>query len=209
MNYIAEMERIIESMRPTFEKIRWDDPVVYANWLSQARYIAHRSTSFLGLCLFHSHDYPDFQKRCTAHIAEETGHERLIDNDLKRIGIQLLPELAETMSVYRTQYFQIVGLNPLSFVGYIFLLELLAPAYGQFIIDRSKSTGVSFLKVHSSADEDHIGQATKIFETLSASQRILVFDNFKMTHAAYKTMLEKIYSMAIKRTEAGEILREQ
>lgn len=195
---IKKMESIIESLRPEMNAIPWDQDIYYANWLSQAYRIARRSTSFLGLCLFHSEKYPDFQKRCAGHIAEETGHERLIENDLKRLGLSLLPELPSTMAVYQPQYFRIVGENPLSFMGYVFFLELLAPAYGPHIMNCiPNKTAQSFLKVHTSADEDHIQSATEIYKTMSEEAREMAMANFLMTAESYSRMLKEIASKPV------------
>lgn len=193
MQEIEIMEREIAKLKPLMESINWSNNNTYANWLSQAYYIAKRSTAYLGLCLFHSNKYPEFQKRCTQHIAEETGHEKLLTNDLKRIGYILLPELSETSAIYQPQYFRILE-NPLSFLGYVFLLELLAPAYGPYVMSQVPSDAQSFLKVHASADEDHIGEAKIMFESLNEETRKDVLDNFLMGLVSYKSMLEKIAS---------------
>lgn len=190
---IKQMEAIIESLRPQMEAVKWDDPFYYATWLSQAYYIANRSTSFLGLCLFHADKYPEFQKRCGQHIGEETGHEKLITNDLKQLGYPLLPELPSTMAVYQPQYFRIVAENPLSFVGYVFFLELLAPAYGPYVMNRvPNKKALSFLKVHTSADEDHIESATKILEIVPEEVRGKIMTNFQMSFESYRLMLAQI-----------------
>ncbi len=204
MNMVEQMERIIESMRPQFQAIRWEDDEVYAQWLSQVYYIARRSTSFLGLCLFHSDKYPDFQKRCTAHIAEETGHEKLIENDMKHLGQKFQPEMATAMAVYQTQYFRIVSENPLSFMGYVFFLELLAPAFGSYIMNRvGNKKSLSFLKVHTSADEDHIQSAIEIQKTMTEEQQKMAMTNFLMTAESYSQMLKQIAGQATSLEEAA------
>src|SRR5665213_343962 len=117
---MKKMIDYVEELRPSLEAIRWEDANVYANFLSQSYYIASRSTSFLGMCLFHSSKFPEFQARCTEHIAEETGHEKLIMNDLKNLDHKLHAELPSTMAFYQAQYFRIVAQDPLSFLGYVF-----------------------------------------------------------------------------------------
>ena len=192
---IKTMNDTIESLRPLFNRVNWSDDRIYGLWLSQAYYIAKRSTSFLGLTMIHSHPYPEFLARCTDHISEETGHEKLILNDLKNLDLPLSAELPSTSAIYQTQYYRVVAENALSFVGYIFLLELLAPAFGPLIMDRcSNKKAITFLRVHASADEDHIGEATKILETMDNRTREMALSNFQMTAASYRQLLETLVS---------------
>jgi hypothetical protein len=190
---INRMSKVISDMEERFRAIRWEDDAQYAAWISQAYYIAKKSTSFLGLTMIHSANHPEYLKRCTAHIGEETGHEKLIVNDLKNLGRPLMPELPSTSAVYQTQYYRIVSEHPMSFVGYVLFLELLAPAYGPYIMDRvSNKRALSFMKVHSSADEDHVVEALKILEIIPKEVKEMVMTNFLMTAESYSTMLENL-----------------
>ncbi|RYZ78285.1 MAG: hypothetical protein EOP06_29320 [Proteobacteria bacterium] len=104
---IDRMNKVIDELAPVLKSLDWSNPKVYAWWLSQAFCIARQSTSFLGLTMIHSKAYPAFLERCTDHISEETGHEKLIMNDLKALGIEMLPELPATSAIYQTQYYRI------------------------------------------------------------------------------------------------------
>lgn len=190
---LKEMKNAVESVKPSFDAIKWEDPIVYANWLSQSYYIASKSTAFLGLCLIHSEKYPEYQKRCTEHLREETGHEKLVLNDLKRLGSELWLELPETMAFYQPQYYQIVRQYPLAFMGYVFFLELLAPEVCPNIIERvTNKKALSFVKVHGVSDVDHIEKAVKILETMPDDLRELAMANFSMSYVSYKSMLKKV-----------------
>lgn len=188
-----DFRREIESTRQYIDSIAWEKADQYAAWLSQQYYIVKRSTPYLGLCLFHSDKYPAFQKRCIQHINEEKGHEVLIENDLKALGWPLLAELPETASIYQTQHFRIVAQNPMSFLGYVFFLELLAPVYGPEVIEKVNNPKASnFLKVHAINDDDHLEEAAKIYETMTDELRHLVAANFLATKSSYQSMLKAI-----------------
>lgn len=192
---ISEMHKTIEKIGPALKDLEWQNDLVYAGWLSQAYYIAKQSTSYLGLAMMHAAKYPAFHKRCTAHIAEETGHEKLIMNDLAQLGYSLFPELPMTSAVYQPQYYRIAVENPLSFIGYVLFLELLAPAYGPYVIDRvSNKKALSFLKVHTTADEDHVEEAAAQLAGLPEEVQRLALANFKMTAASYELMLINLAS---------------
>ena len=196
MNPILEMEKQVESLKSVIESVHWQDNAVYAEWLSQQRYIVERSVPYLGLCMFHAHDFPDFQKRCRNHIGEEADHEVLLDKDLQKIGKSMTPELPETMLVHRTQYFQVSTQGALSFLGYIFFLEMLAPAFGPYVIKQRKGEATGFLNVHANEDEDHLSSAAQIFEKVDQKTREAILQNFKMSAASYTAMLEKIALMS-------------
>jgi hypothetical protein len=194
------MEAEINSMTTLMEKINWHKPEVYAAWLSQAYFIANRSTPLLGLCMFHSDKSPDFQKRCFQHMKEEMGHEKLILNDLKNMNKSLQPELASTMGIYQTQYFRITCESPLSFLGYIFLLELLAPVFGPSIINKaaeSAPNSLSFLKVHATADEHHIDEAREMLEKTPIEFHQQIFSNFMMSKNAYCNFMTDLANLDV------------
>jgi len=195
---IKKMEELVQEIRPSFEAIKWEDPKEYANWLSQAYFIARRSTSFLGLCLFHSEKYPEFQARCADHIAEETGHEKLLLNDIKVLNQELHKEMPSTMAFYQPQYFRIVAENPLSFLGYVFFLELLGPTFGDYLMERAAKAdkrSLSFLKVHTHADEHHLESAMQVVLALPEKYQADMWTNFYMSRDSYRHMLDCMASM--------------
>lgn len=190
---IKQMENEINQLKNLFEQIDWNDDEIYATWLSQCYYMVRYSTAYLGLCMFHSVRYPDFQRRCIEHISEENGHEVLILNDLKFLGMQLREELPETASIYQTQYYKISEENPVSFLGYIFMLELLAPAFGNQVMSKVKNKkALTFLKVHTVADEGHIEEAKAQISNLSGDLQKLVYNNFKTTYVSYVSLLKAL-----------------
>lgn len=190
---IDRMTKKVEALQPQIYGFDWNSPAAYAEWLSQAFYIARRSTSYLGLCMFHSEHLPEFQKRCAGHIQEELGHEKLIMNDIKNLGQSLRPELGPTQAVYQTQYFRIVADDATSFLGYVFFLELLAPIYGAPLVEKIQAkNALSFLKVHARADEDHIESAQQVLAMLNREQQEKVWTNFEMTAGSYSAMLTEI-----------------
>ena len=195
MSIAKTMEKVISGCESLIHKINWKDTSTYGVWLSQQRYIVQRSVPYLGLCVFRAEEAPEFQSRCREHMGEESGHEKLLDQDLKTLGLARQSELAETKLVYQPQFYQISMQGPLSFLGYVFFLEMLAPAFGPTVIQSRKGLAVDFLKVHAHDDEDHLISAQQILGSLNVRVQEKVLQNFEMTAASYKFMLETIASM--------------
>ncbi|OFZ29709.1 MAG: hypothetical protein A2622_10835 [Bdellovibrionales bacterium RIFCSPHIGHO2_01_FULL_40_29] len=190
---IQTMDKAIKELHPLIRQMEWENPSVYATWLSQIHHIVKTSVPYLGLTVYHSVNYPDFQKRCYEHIREELNHEKLIEADLKNLGIPMSRELPSTMLIYQPQHYQITMKNPLNFLGYIFFLELLAPAYCPEIMERvPNKKAISFLKLHGNEDEGHIKSAQQVLATLPTEIQQMVLSNFHMTQIAYREMLQEI-----------------
>lgn len=190
---IDKMKAGIDSLRPHIEAIDWSDQKTFALFSSQQYYMVKNSVPFLGLCVSKADQYPEFKERCIDHISEEKGHEKLIENDLKQLGIPLQPELHTTSAVYQTQYYQIMTKGPLAFLGYVFLLEMLAPAYAPYIMERvTNKKAMSFLKVHLAEDDGHLESAFKILEKLNENDRKAILDNFLMSLDAYEGMIKDV-----------------
>lgn len=187
------MEEKVKGLYPYINSLNWTDENVYADWLSQAYYMVRKSVPYLGLCIYYSADIPEFMNRCKEHIAEESNHEKLILNDLKVLGRDLAPELSSTTNIYQTQFYKITHISPISFLGYVFLLELLAPMFGPHVISQvANKKALSFLKVHTNADEDHVESAKQVFNSLDRATQNLIYENFNSSLAAYKAMLVEL-----------------
>lgn len=172
----------------------WSNQSAYANWLSQIYYIVRHSTPMLALACGRSLNNREFHLRCIEHLSEEKGHDKLILNDMKNMGVELYPELPSTMLVYQTQYYQIEHVNPTSFMGYIMFLELLATELGDFVYSKVKDhspKSVSFLKLHINEDKSHTQKGYDAISTMPENEKRFIIQNFEMTKVAYITMILK------------------
>ncbi|MFZ4404262.1 MAG: iron-containing redox enzyme family protein, partial [Pseudobdellovibrionaceae bacterium] len=169
----------------------------YAAWLSQAYYFVRHSTPMLALSAGLSVDNRPYHLRCIEHLSEEKGHDKLLLNDLKTLGYNIsnFPELAATKALYQTQYYWIQHKNPISFLGYIVLLEGLAIHYGAKIYSEIKKfPGNSFIEIHTEDDVEHLKRAFQMIESLPSHEQKLIIENCELSAYLYKSMLNDLGS---------------
>ncbi|UOF01659.1 iron-containing redox enzyme family protein [Bdellovibrio reynosensis] len=174
------------------EDAPWENKDFYAAWLSQACYYICHSTRLLALTAANIPPNDNsMHYRFLKHCAEEKGHENLPVMDMKAVGrdIANFPEFAVTQAFYQTQYYQIEHIHPHAFFGYILFLESLACDYGPKLSEKIEKIhgpkAISFLKVHSDADIEHVRDALERVAKLPMEQQMMVQENIKMTAELY------------------------
>lgn len=168
---------------------------LYALWLSQAYYFVRHSTPLLALSCGRSIENRPYHLRCISHLAEERGHDKLILNDLKALGFKPedFEELPATQALYQTQYYWIEHVNPVSLLGYIFILEGLAVKLGGIKtkeVNDAKAT--SFLKLHSDEDVGHLESAFGQLKAMSKHDQECILKNAQLTAGLYSNMAAEI-----------------
>lgn len=195
-----QLESAIMEAVTAVRTLNFADPQVYAWWLSQAYYFVRHSTPMLALSAGLSVENRPYHLRCIDHLSEEKGHDKMLLNDLKILGrkIEEFPELEGAMALYQTQYFWIQHKSPMSFLGYIVILEGLAIVAGPEVYRAVKPTGaVTFLGLHTEEDEDHIEKAYQMIEALPAKEQELALANAKLTAFIYKQMVGQIQALTV------------
>ena len=189
---MVEMERYVRDFP-------WENRDAYASWLGQTHYFTRMTTRLLSLCgsLFDLDAQP-LHERFLAHAAEERGHEALLLDDLRHLGrrIEDVPELPLTSAFYQVQYYWMEHVRPISFFGYILLLEGMAVRNGGLIQTRVEvAHGVraaKFLKVHTQSDSDHVRQAIAQLKGVSADDARQIARNFAVSRRLYQGILTDI-----------------
>lgn len=165
-------------------ELPWENEKFYANYLAQTYYYVSHSIRLLGLAIARL-ESDIVRKRFVTHISEEHGHEKLCVNDLKFLGLTPgdFKEQSLTKAFYQTQYFK-TDRNPISLLGYILALEILAAKVLPRVNIRLKELyprSISFVKVHAEEDQDHIESAFKQLEMLNEADTAAVLENFDTT----------------------------
>ncbi len=177
----------------------FSDRLIYETWLAQAYYFVRHSTPMLALSCGLAIENREYNLRCISHLAEEKGHDRMLLNDLKKIGssIENVPEFSSTRALYQTQYYWIEHVNPVSFLGYIMVLEGIAVHCGPRKVEETKSfAGSSFVKLHAQEDLDHFQSALSQLDLMSEKDQRDIVGNAEHTADLYRLMASEISDRA-------------
>lgn len=199
MNIRSSYNKAMAKLDACVDRFPWEDKNCYSLWLAQTFYFVSHSTRLLATA---SGRFPIGQDtlhyRFAKHIVEESKHERLALADINNLGkdITNLPELSQTSAFYQTQYYWIEHISPISFYGYILLLEGSAVRKGPYATERIHRTlgdkCTSFLKVHGAEDIEHLEEAFDQLEKLDPASLQLIEKNLILSCDIYCSILEEI-----------------
>ena len=116
------------------------------------------------------------------HMAEESGHEQWIGNDLEAVGVadeamlQHRPS-PSTLALIGYNYWGAERRNPCSVLGMMYVLEVIASVYGGAFASAVRESlllvgdrGVSFIGSHATLDTEHMAQLRKILVTIEDAE---------------------------------------
>lgn len=195
------LEAAIRKSAKSVGDMDFRNQALYEAWLAQAYFFVRHSTPILALSCGLSIENRPYHLRCISHLGEEKGHDRLLLNDLKALGssIDLFEELSSTRAFYQTQYYWIEHMNPVSFLGYILLLEGIAVRCGaQKLKEVEGYSGCSFIKLHAEEDSAHLSQAMAQIETMSEKDRRDIVANAEQSSDLYDLMMTEIAKSSVR-----------
>lgn len=118
---------------------------------------------------------PELRRFLYEHVQEERGHEYMVMNDLRALGMADAAHVSRRRPVPPAQallafnYHGIATEHPGCVLGMVYVLEILSSLYGGKVaqaLSRSMglplSQGFSFLDSHASLDEDHMAELRKL-----------------------------------------------
>ena len=112
------------------------------------------------------------------HMAEESGHEQWVGNDLQAIGVGEAAPLKHqpspsTLALIGYNYWGADRRDPCSVLGMMYVLEVIASVYGGAFASAMRESlllvgdrGVTFIGSHATLDADHMVQLRKILVTI-------------------------------------------
>lgn len=199
-NIRNDLEKTQREMMVVVKKFPWHDKLAYAAWLANSYHYANNSTRILALVAGTMPMHlTKLSNRFIQHAAEEKGHERLLENDIAKLGFKVSEiAISPTMQIYyRSLYYWSTSAgSPVGLIGWILSLEALATNLGGWIYTEINkyhgSNCASFLKVHSDADPEHVEKALEVVKLLDNTEARIVADANAMYSATYINILNEI-----------------
>lgn len=193
------LDQQIKSISNIYEKIDFSDETIYSQWLAQTYFFVRHSTRLLNLsAALTPFELQFFHLRANEHAVEEKGHERMIESDLKNLGLEInhFSENSSTQTFYQCQYYGIEHIHPLCFLGYVLVLESLPITLGvellPIIEKKFGKNACSFVRVHSQEDVKHIKSLIAVFEKLNPEIITAIKDNLEQASYLYIQFLNEI-----------------
>lgn len=200
-DFRVEYDQTMSLIRQGIEKFPWHDRELYADWCAQTFYYVLHSTHLLAMtAALIPPSNMKMHYRFVRHLREESGHEVLAKRDCESLGFDCIqfPELTETRGFYQTQYHQIQNIHPLTFFGYIFMLEGLSVTVGPFCYDKVVGAHgekcANFIKAHSEEDQKHIVDAFEHIKDFENDLMDKIVLNMRDSAVRYLGLCEAIKS---------------
>jgi pyrroloquinoline quinone (PQQ) biosynthesis protein C len=176
----------------------WENRDAYACWLAQTYYFVRHTTTFLSLSASKfGHKNKEALSQVLKHLREETGHEKLLIEDLRAINRNFYDflEFPETSLFYQSQYYWINNDHPAAHSGYSLFLEGLAAECGDSaFLKVSKVFGsntASFLKVHNGVDKKHFQEGLRQIADHEDEIYKSILQNLEQSFFLYQRILKK------------------
>lgn len=194
---IQEIRNSISYKRVTeqFKAMPWHDLEFYQNWLMQSYYYTSHSTRMLAFAAgWTATEETSYYRRSLGHIREEQGHDLMALKDAANLGCntQAVSELGSTRALWEPQFYKIQR-TPLSLLGYILCLEMLAVDQFPSLLSTLKvnfpNNKHDFVRVHAEDDPEHVEEALKQISACNEQEKLTIFKNFEQTADLYRLML--------------------
>lgn len=185
------------ALTATIKNFPWKNRNAYAAWLANSYEYALNSTRILALAggLMPLH-LTRFSNRFITHAAEEKGHEKLLENDLKALNFSLsdVPVTDEMKLFHQSLYYWLSSMGtPLGIFGFVLALEGIAVLNGEYIHKETHAQygdkGTKFVKVHSVEDPDHLEKAFSAVKSLSPQEITVVANSMIQYCRQYNKVL--------------------
>ncbi|MEO0316371.1 MAG: hypothetical protein RL404_48 [Pseudomonadota bacterium] len=155
----------------------------------------------LGVC---ADRLPELRRFLHQHIQEERGHEHMVLNDLRALGmadVDSVPQRRPALpaqAIIAFNYHGIRAEHPGCVLGMIYVLEILSSLYaGKVALAVSRtlglamSSGFSFLDSHATLDEDHMASLRKLLQLEEcAESQSCILNSIGMNFYLFKELLE-------------------
>jgi pyrroloquinoline quinone (PQQ) biosynthesis protein C len=151
-----------------------------------------------------SDDFVEVRQHLYHNIEEEKGHENMVLDDLKALGVD--PDTVkaskasysvQTMIAYN--YHTVERVHPCTVIGMLYALELISSVYsGQLAtsislsLDLPMSKGFTFLDSHSAMDLDHIAALRELLQTIKDPKvQEIIIDAIRINFYMFVQFLDK------------------
>ncbi len=199
-----------DSLTTIAQEFPWENQEAYVSWMAQTYEYATATTRILALTGAH---FPMHQTslatRFIQHATEERGHDKLLVNDAKALGVDLhtLRLLPEAEAFHKSVYYWIYqGQTPV-IMGWVLLLEGFAVRNGPGLHERTEKRfgkkATSFMRVHTQEDPDHVDKAFEALNGFSAAELERVAHGLEV----YAKLYANVYTSITAAVACGETKR--
>lgn len=195
----ASFEECMERGHAIVSCAPWHDRGFYTSWLAQTWFFVSHSTRLLAFAAGHmSREQDALFRRFLAHLAEEQGHDTLLERDLAALGHQpaAFVELPLTRAFYETQYGLIARENPSVVLGYVLFLEGIASKSGRHVHEAARQvfgdSAVNFVRVHMEEDPGHLDKALEMARQLPPAEIREIEMNLRLSCDLYGRLIREL-----------------
>jgi hypothetical protein len=139
------------------------------------------------------------------HLAQETGHLALLEQDLRRLGVKHILEFPAAAQLAGAQYYYIEHEHPALLLGYMAALECYPPTAEQVDALEAEHGPLVCTRHHALHDPEHGRQLREQIELLPPALRERVEDNENWTLRDFNARILPMIHMAAKHFEAGTL----
>lgn len=188
-------------LKETIQSFPWENQEAYTQWLANTYHYVLNSTRILamgGACM--PQNLTPLSNRFIVHAAEEKGHEKLLERDLKYFNLTP-PEVPVTIDMqmyHQSLYYWMspAGGHPIGLMGWILSLEGVATKLGPWAYQKAKSAfsdkATNFLRVHAEEDPDHLEKAFQALKGLPTEELKIALDSIDLYSRQYQNILKTI-----------------
>jgi len=191
--------RELDKVGPLFLEYPWEKKEAYVMWCGQMYYFISNATRLLAAAAARlSVDNDSLHWAFGDHIQGEKHHEKLLVNDVTRLGFKIsdISEFPEIAAVYQTAFYMIEHKNPAALYGTILYLESLSLTWLPEVFRKCESlygkVATTFLRVHVAEDVDHIENAYKVIEAMSDEQKVAVQNGVILASSTYFQFMRRL-----------------
>lgn len=137
------------------------------------------------------HSSGDLRAYYQRHLAEETGHDEMVRDDLYRLGVKEIPRYHAASAIAGSQYYFIAHEDPAMLLGYMSVLESSAPTAE--VVDELEAehmTELNALRHHAIHDPEHIQEIRAQIDMQPERMQGLILWNAENTRNFLNTMLK-------------------
>lgn len=134
----------------------------------------------------------DYYRR---HLEQERGHDLMLLNDLKAMGVHEVPHYHTAAQVAGAQYYFIAHDHPALLLGYMYVLENAAPDPERVrFLEAMHGAELTCVRHHANVDRDHVRELTAVIDTLPADLQARVTANGVMTTNLLQLFLDHLWA---------------
>lgn len=134
----------------------------------------------------------------TAHLAEETGHIKMLEDDLDSLGVKVILNFPAAAQLAGAQYYYIEHDHPAMLLGYMLALESNAPTIEKIEALEVKYGPLKCMRHHALHDPGHAKELQAQIVNLDPYLRGRVIDNLNFTLSELRHRVAPLIEQASK-----------